>query len=241
MTSGVCREGEYREVVYSRDRWELLRRMRERAAEIMRPFTRYGFRPYAYGSLARGDVKETSDIDITFLTVVDPSLIEHILASEGFSIEAKYIVMATPTYTPKAYIWLDAEGREQVSFFIAEPRPTSIDFYRFGGLIDYPGLERGNRVPGVDKRLMLIQPTETGHVESCIIGREGEVARLLGVAQEVVMERVRKLTRRSRVGRTGVYLEYRLAPGESIAEAISHLKRVNKYFRWQVEGRSAVT
>ena len=43
---------------------------------------------------------------------------------------------------------------------------------------------------GVDKRLMLIEPTEKGHVESSIIGKEEYVAKLLGISAETVLDRV---------------------------------------------------
>ena len=230
----ICKPGEYREVIYKYSRWRVLKRKRERALEIMHVFIQYGFTPYVYGSLARGDVHEDSDIDITFLIPIDPSLIETILDYKGFAVRAKYIIMATPRYPPKAYLWLDYEGKESISVFLSKPTPRAVEFYKFGGLLDYIGLLDDKRVAGVDKRLMLIEPTRKGHIESCIIGREGEVAKILGVNQNVVLERVRKLTKRRRVGRTGVYLEYKLRNNESFGEAIAYLKRVNKFFSKKV-------
>jgi hypothetical protein len=70
---------------------------------------------------------------------------------------------------------------------------------------------------------MLIEPTNRGHVESLIAGREGEVARLLGVDLRIVAERVRTLERRRSVGRTGVYLKYSLEPSEGFGEALHRL------------------
>jgi len=84
-------------------------------------------------------------------------------------------------------------------------------------------VEAGLRVPGVDKRLMLIEPTPGGHVESHVAGREGEVAKLLGVGINIVLERVRTLERRRRVGRTGVYLKRVLSPEESFSEVLREL------------------
>ncbi len=231
----VCKPGEYREVRYTWRRWRILKELRTRAIKIMHVFVKYGFRPYVYGSLARGDVDKDSDIDITFLHSVDPNIIEVLLSGHGFPIEAKYIIMATPTYTPKAYIWLDIEGKEQISTFLRKPQARFVEFYKFGGLLDYIGLIDNKRVMGVDKRLMLIRPTSKGHVESCIIGREGEVAKLLNISQDVVLERVRKLTKRSEVGRTGIYLEYKLRDDESFGEAIAVLRKTNKYFRKMID------
>ena len=78
-------------------------------------------------------------------------------------------------------------------------------------------------MPGVDKRLMLIEPTPRGHVESPVAGREGQVARLLGVDTRIVTERVRTLERRRSVGRTGVFLKHTLEPGEGFGEALHRL------------------
>lgn len=227
----ICKPGEYREINYTDKRWEILDKLRNEAKNIMFIFTKHGYKPYVYGSVARGDVNENSDIDITFLYAVDPNLIEILISNYGYNIEARYIVMATPTYTPKAYIWLDIEGKRQVSIFLAKPKSRSVEFYKFGGLLDYNNLLKNKRVTGVDKRLMLIQPTRDGHIESCIIGREGEVAKLLNVSQEIVFERVRKLSKRDAVGRTGVYLEYRLGDDETFGEAIAKLRKTNKFFR----------
>jgi len=71
--------------------------------------------------------------------------------------------------------------------------------------------------------LMLIEPTLKGHIESPVAGREGEVARLLGVNSRIVMERVRTLERRRAVGRTGVYLKHILEPDEGFGEALHRL------------------
>ena len=231
----ICREGEYREINYDNSMWKLLLQKRKRAKDIMEILVKTGYKPYVYGSLARGDVNPGSDIDITFLNYIDPSLIETYLLDSGIVIARRFIVMATPRYTPKAYIWLDPEGMEQVSILISKPQARSIDFYKFGGVIDYDGLMANKRVMGVNKRLMMIEPIDMGHVEWCIIGREGEAASKLNVSQDIVQERVRVLTRRKRVGHTGVYIEYELGPRETFGEAISALKRKNRFFRKMVD------
>jgi len=97
------------------------------------------------------------------------------------------------------------------------------EFYRFGGELDLQGLKQGRRVRGVDKTPMLIEPTELGHVETSIIGREPKVAKLLGVSPETVMNRVRALLRRDEVGRTGVYLKLELSPEQSFGEVLKEL------------------
>jgi hypothetical protein len=74
----------------------------------------------------------------------------------------------------------------------------------------------------VNKKLLLVIPTEGGHVESSIIGREAETARLLDVPVEVVRERVRVLARRDRVGRTGVYMREEVPEGSTFEETLKH-------------------
>jgi predicted nucleotidyltransferase len=103
------------------------------------------------------------------------------------------------------------QERRGYSFPLVSLLPAEREFYNFAGSINLKQLESELRVPGVDKRLMLIQPTSLGHVESTIAGREGEVARLLSVDPRIVEERVRILERRRTVGRTGVYMKHLLA------------------------------
>jgi predicted nucleotidyltransferase len=96
-------------------------------------------------------------------------------------------------------------------------------------------LRKGVRTPGVDKRLKLIEPTDRGHRESPVIGREGYVARLLGISVETVIERVRVLTRRREHGRTGVFLKVELNPEDSVEEAVARVARENPMFRRRLE------
>jgi predicted nucleotidyltransferase len=104
-------------------------------------------------------------------------------------------------------------------------RPVELEFYGFAGSVDASQVEEGIRVPGVDKRLMLIEPIESGHIESHITGREGEVAGILGINVAVVLDRVRTLTRREEIGRTGVFLSRNLAPHEGFGEVFQELSR----------------
>jgi hypothetical protein len=87
------------------------------------------------------------------------------------------------------------------------------------------------RVPGVDKRLMLIEPTPKGHIESTIIGKEEAVAHLLGISLNTVLDRVRTLTRRGEVGRTGVFLKRELTPDENLEEVLKNLADRNPAIR----------
>lgn len=220
---------ERREVVYPPERWELLRRLRERALEVMGALSRRGMEALAHGSLARGDVDGGSDIDLFLPQPLPSYLVETSLMEAGLRPERRELVMATPWQLPKAHLYLDE--KTVVTFPLLKPRPLELEFYRFGGALGEEGLRRGERVPGVDKRLMLIEPTPTGHLEESVRGREGEVAKRLGVSPEIVRERVQVLTRRREEGHTGLFLRRELSPEESFEKVFSSLVRSHPVLR----------
>lgn len=211
------------EVVYEEERWSLLWELRAEALEMMRPLALRHIGAMVYGSIARGDVSEGSDIDIFVLKPPAPSILEALIEGAGYEIEAREIVQATPSYAAKGYIYVDE--RRSYSFPLVEMRPVEVEFYCFAGSITFQELEGDVRVPGVNKRLMLIEPTEFGHKETSIIGREGVVARLLGIGVSTVLDRVRTLMRRREIGRTGVYVKRPLSPEESFGEVLEELLR----------------
>ena len=227
----VSRVHEYVEVVYTEEHWRILEEKRAEARRIMEALASRGLSPIVHGSVARGDVKEASDVDVVVPYPSPPYLIEIALETAGYRPVKRLIVQATPNHTPKVYYMLDEEELRMVSFPLVKLKQREYEFYRFGGMLDLEQLGQGLRVPGVDKRLVLIEPTEKGHREAPVIGRESEVARIVGVSVETVMERVRVLTRRDRLGRTGVFVKYELAPDESVGEAVRRLAAENKHFR----------
>ena len=231
MREKVERRGEVLHVYYDEARWRLLRSLRGEALRIIEALAARGLRPIVHGSIARGDVHEGSDIDVFIPYPVPSYTVELALEAAGFHVSHKLVVQATPHSTPKAYLALDAEEKRMVSFPLAKLGRTEYEFYYFGGALDYEGLRRGLRVPGVTKRLTLIEPREWGHVETPVIGREAEVARIVGVSVETVLERVRVLTRRDEHGRTGVFVKLELEPWESIEDAVRRLARENPALR----------
>jgi predicted nucleotidyltransferase len=111
-----------------------------------------------------------------------------------------------------------------VIFPLIQPRQTELEFYKFGGEIGLEGIKSERRVCGVDKRLMFIEPTPEGHVETPLSDLSpGWVARQIGVGQAIVEERMRVLERRADVGRTGIYLERPMAPDESFEQVLNNL------------------
>ena len=208
-----------RRVEYTPERFDQLARLRERAETMGRAL---GPGWSVHGSIARGDVKKGSDIDLVYLEGELASYeVETRLESAGVHWSAREVVMATPNSAPKGHIHLGEEAT--VTFPLAGFRPQEEAFYRFGGLLLAAGLVEAPRVPGVSKKLLLIVPTGTGHIESSIQGREPETARLLGVPVTLVEERMRVLGRRDRVGRTGVYLREEVGESESFESTLKFL------------------
>ncbi|MCD6538436.1 nucleotidyltransferase domain-containing protein [Candidatus Bathyarchaeota archaeon] len=216
-------------IIYDEKRWRLLNQLRAEAIELMDALNSMHIFSIVHGSIARGDVTEKSDIDIFIPDVIPSFLVETALERAGISISERILVQATPTYSIKAYIGIDE--RRSVSFPLSKLRKTEREFYKFGGEATLEMLRRGVRVPGVDKRLMIIEPTEDGHIESSILGREGEVAKLLGISIETVLDRVRTLTRRDKIGRTGLFIERRLASNETFELVLKELAERNPAVR----------
>ncbi len=227
----IERKGEYRIVVYDKEQWSLLRKLRQEALKVMEALVIRRIFCIVHGSIARGDVHVNSDIDVFIPEPISPVIVEIAITSHGFSISHKTIVQATPYSTPKAYISLDSFEKRVVSFPLAKLSKTEYEFYYFGGALDYEGLLRNNRVPGVNKKLLLIEPTSEGHIESPVIGREAEVAKKVGISIDTVIERVRVLSRRDIHGRTGVFIKTVLSSSEPIEEAVKKLADENPVFR----------
>jgi len=204
-------------VVYDQFRWETLREKREIARPVMRALSDQ--HPVVHGSLARGDVQSTSDIDIVIDRQVPSYAIE--LALGEYSFATREIVQATPWHLIKGHIYLQDDL--SVTFPLVKPTPIEEQFYKFGGSLDLESLVAEKRVPGIDKRLMLIEPTKEGHVETGVVGMEPRAAKLIGVGLATVKERIDVLTRRDSIGRTGVYLTRVLSPGESFEDVLRNI------------------
>jgi hypothetical protein len=182
-----------------------------------------------HGSIARGDVNKKSDIDVFIPSQPSSFLVETALEKACISINRRLIVQATPTYAMKAYIEIDENT--SASFPLMKMRKVEREFYRFGGEVTLENLREGLRVCGVDKRLMIIEPTKKGHMETTIIGREEQVAKLLGISVETVLDRVHALLRRDEVGRTGVFIEKELSSSETFEMALKRLADQNPAVR----------
>jgi len=216
-------------VAYSSKRWDILHQLREKAKQRMEPLEKSNLEPIVHGSIARGDISSKSDIDIFIQTQASSFTIQSALEKANITPTRLYVVQATPNYAMKAHIEID-EGTT-VSFPLMKLRKVEREFYKFGGEINLDDLQKNLRVVGVDKRLMLIEPTEEGHVESTIMGREEHVAHVLGVCVETVSDRVHALSRRDDVGRTGVFMKQELPEGQTFEMFLEELAKKNPAVR----------
>lgn len=214
-----------KEVTYTKEHWQSLGNLQETARQILSALNKQGINALVHGSVARGDVSEDSDVDVIIPEKTPSYRVELALQEDGFNPVEREIVMATPWQLPKAHISL-GENRI-VTFPLLKPKRLELEFYHFGGAVGLTKIEEEERVPGVDKRLVLIEPTEEGHRESQVLGRESEVTKRVGVSIDMVQERVQVLTRRDKIGRTGVFLQQKLSPEENFEAVLKQIADKN--------------
>jgi uncharacterized protein len=225
-------------VTYSASHWARLESLRDRAVKVISALAGWNQTALTHGSVARGDVDDKSDVDVLIPFNVNTQLVEAALENAGFTIFSKEIAQATPSHSPKAHLQLDAEQTTSVTVPLTPFRSLELEFYAFGGKITLPELRDNIRAPGSTKALILIEPTPEGHDESPVIGRESEVAKLIGVSVAIVKERVRVLTRRDTIGRTGMYLRIPVQDGESFEEVLQARVDSDPALRRTLRGRS---
>ena len=233
MAVRPTKQGEHKEVTYTSLRRQQLKELREKALRIMDALEAFHLRSLTHGSIARGDVKLGSDVDVFIPEIQSSFIVESALEKAKIPVNSRFIVQATPSYAMKAHIEIDET--KTVTFPLMEMRRVEREFYRFGGEVNLAQLKANVRVVGVDKRLMLIEPTEKGHTESCVVGKEEFAAKVLGVATETVLDRVHALLRRDMVGRTGVFVKKELLQDETFELALKRLSEQNPAVRRRME------
>lgn len=233
----VARNVDKADVQYDGQHWQHLASLREKALEVMRAISIYD--PRVYGSVARGDVSNRSDIDILIPCCVSEFQIMTLLEKPEFARSTKReVVQATPLSALKAVVTLEHDLT--VLFPLIPFYPREKGFYDFGGSLTTDGVSSNQRVPGVDKRLVLIEPTDKGHTATGVNEHNASlVARSVGVSIDVVNERLRVLKRRDRVGRTGVFLRREVGPHETFGSVLRELESSNPATRRRITRKKA--
>ena len=219
----------FNNVTYTENHLKLLQQKRERSKTLLEMFVKEGLNPFIYGSIARGDIHNDSDIDMVLIQLIAPYQIEIILDKNGFNNYFREIIMATPTDTLKLYIYLNE--LESITIPLSKFSKNSSEFYDFGGKINLNQIINSVRVPGINKRLVLIQPTSDGHEEYSIIGNENLAAKQLNVGINLINERKRVLLRREKFGKTGVFLKRSIGVGETTELVLKQLSNKNTIVR----------
>ncbi|MHA1910135.1 MAG: nucleotidyltransferase domain-containing protein [Candidatus Kariarchaeaceae archaeon] len=211
------------QVTYSEAHWSLLKRFRKIAKKYLVALKEGGYQSFIYGSLARGDITSKSDIDILIPSTLSSGLL--LLKLEWSELEPYLmeIVQATPNHAIKAHLHFRDEVPVCISFPCVSFSEREREFYSFGGKINLKQLETNERVIGVDKRLMLIQPSKEGHLEKAILGLSPGKLKELELSEVIIEERKRVLTRRSEIGRTGVYLRKVIDPEIGIEKTLDKM------------------
>lgn len=231
-----------KEVIYSHDHWLLLEEKRAKGLNIINALILCGFRSVIlHGSVARGDVSKDSDVDVSLLYPYPISMIKLCLEENNFRIYDIRLVQPTPKHTPKVYIYVDPFEEQTISIPLASLDPYEIEYYKFSGFVTREEVISKKRAKGVNKKLLLVIPTEKGHVEMPVVGNEGYVSRLLGVSINVVKDRVEALTKRVEEGHAGLFINLSIPIFEEVETFVKKLCRENTAFRRAVSKHGLCT
>ena len=84
---------------------------------------------------------------------------------------------------------------------------------------------------------MLIEPEEEGYWFSSVNTNKKRTIQVLSLSQRMIDERIRVLSRRDKIGRTGLFLDHSLAPNENFEQALKGLADRNVIVRRMMRRR----
>ena len=218
------------EVLYNDEHWYRFKKLRDITYDVLNQLK--SLYPIFHGSIARGDIHEKSDIDVAFHKPLSEFKIISNLDRDPME---RWIMQATPLSAIKGVLIFD---QYNISYPLIPLYPQEEEFYKFGGSLSFKDIkdEKYKRTPGVNKKLLFIEPTENGHIETRISPRNaGSFAKILNIKIDTVLERIRVLERRNKVGRTGVFLKRILMPEESFGEILTQIERSNPATRRRIQ------
>jgi predicted nucleotidyltransferase len=210
------------ECQYSPEHWDLFQNLRSTAYAALKALQT--FSPLIHGSIARGDISKTSDIDIIIPYQISEFQITGNLSD--YEPVERWIVQATPLAAIKGVIIFSVAPELSVTFPLVPFYPRENEFYTFGGVLGYQDLTHDimKRVPGINKQLFFIDPTEKGHREYRVTSENASIiAKNLNISIDTIYERIRVLERRDKVGRTGIFKKRLLSPSEAFGEVLREI------------------
>jgi len=217
----TAKEVTEKDIVYSKKQWQIFERLRNEAKEILQCLKKNNIEAIIHGSLARGDVNAKSDIDVFIIDNISSFKLEMALEQNNILVYKKEIVQATAWQLIKSHYHIN--DYTTITFPLVKPKKQELDFYHFGGAITYNQIKKNMRVAGIDKRLMVIIPKETGHTEYSLIGNEKRASKDVKINQNIINERIDVLKRRDRIGRAGVFLKKEVPPDMSVEQFFKYL------------------
>lgn len=217
---------------YSNGEWNLLRKYRKKTIRILEILELTGIKAFVHGSVARGDINDASDIDI-HIPVQIPSFKLDLIDELHFTDHR--ILMGTPNSSIRAVLSLQDDLT--ISFPLCTPNEREDEFYRFSGFLYLKDLDFNQRIAGVTKQLLLIEPEEEGYWYSSVNTNKKRAIQVLSLSQRMIDERIRVLSRRDKIGRTGLFLDHSLAPNENFEQALKDLADRNVIVRRMMRRR----
>ncbi len=148
---------------------------------------------------------------------------------DEFAKADRQIIMGTPNSVIKAV--LTKHDGVSISFPLSPPKERESEFYKFSGLLYLEDLLQEQRIAGVNKKLLLIEPEGEGYWKSSVRANRKRTVEVLDLSQHIVDERIRVLERRDTIGRTGIFLDYNLHPDENFDQALKKISDRNVIVR----------
>lgn len=224
------------EIEYDQEHWEHFHHLRTIAQPVLEALQKLS--PLLHGSIARGDITKKSDIDVIIPYQVQDYQIGVAMSSIQYEPAERWIVQATPLSAIKGVIMYSSLPDLSVTFPLIPFYPREREFYAFGGSVSPDNLRHdiNKRVPGVDKQLLFIDPTEKGHKEYRVTSENANlIAKILQISIDTILERIRVLERRNEKGRTGIFKKRLLTPSEAFGAVLKEIAETDPASRRRIK------
>lgn len=215
---------------YNEEEHNSLYRLRVEAKSILLKLEEKGIKAFVHGSVARGDVTDTSDIDIYIPYNISSFRLDLI---DIFAYAERRIIMGTTNSNIKGLLTIPENI--SVSFPLTPPTEREVEFHKFSGSVYLKDIQANEYVPGVTKQLLLIEPANNGYWISSILNNKKRAMKCLKISQQMIDERIRVLKRRDKIGRTGKFLDHLLSPDENFEHTLHQLSSHNIIVRRKLQ------